>query len=167
MEPRDYRDAFLAGALGSVAVSLVGSFLGFMGLTYGPVAAWAALLGVGHDTLGWWLGFFIHVLFGALVGIGYFWIFQILRRFLDHWFVGAMVGLLQASILGFLLGLSPRVCPNLFGCFQGQGVNLSMPDMIAWIGMHLVFGIVVWTLLEEVDDGRRIHLYLPKAFKQR
>jgi hypothetical protein len=167
MELRDYRDSVIAGALSSVLVSGAGFVLGIVGLNSGPEAAWAALIGVGEDTLGWWIGFFVHVLFGALVGIGYLWLFEIFYRFMNHWFVGAIIGILQAAILGFLFGLSPRVCPVLFGCLQGQGFNPSMPDMVAWIGLHAIFGIVVWTLLEDVDEGRRLHRYLPNNLNPR
>lgn len=164
MDFRDYRDAVVAGAISSVVVSLISGFIGIIGLSHGPEAAWAALAGVGHDVLGWWLGFFIHVFFGALVGIGYLWIFEVFYRFLDHWFVGVMIGIIQAALLGFLLGLSPRVCPILFGCSSGKGFNPAMPDLIAWIGLHAIFGIILWTLLEEGDDGRRLHRYLPRRF---
>ena len=164
MDTRDYRDAMLAGVISAIALSIIGAFVGSVGFGRGPEAAWAALLGFGPEPTGWWLGFVVHIAFGALVAIGYLWIFEMLYRFFDHWFIGALVGMLHCAVLGFLLGLSPKVCPILFNCPVGTGFNPSMPDMVAWIGMHAIFGILMWMMLEEVEGRRRIHRYLPPGF---
>jgi hypothetical protein len=167
METRDYFDAMVAGAVGAILMTIIGVFFGTVGLAKGPEASWALLLGLGTGTIAWWLGFLVHVILGAVVAIGYLWVFELVYRFVDHWFVGMLVGIVHAAILGFFLVLSPRVRPVLFGVQEGAGFEPSMPAVVIWLALHIIFGLTVWTLLEDVEGHRRVHRYLPPDFERR
>jgi hypothetical protein len=167
MDPRDFHDAMLAGAIAALVMSLIGAFFRRYGIGLGPEAAWAALFGLGSGPLGWWLGFIVHVIAGAIVGIAYGWMFEVLYQFADHWFVGVVVGMIHAAVFGFLLGLSPKVRPVLFGVVEGEAFGMSMPNAVAWVSLHAIFGIIMYMMLEEVEGRRRIHRYLPTRFGRR
>lgn len=156
MSKRDYKDAIIAGLLAALIMSTVSWFVRNLGLgfSFTPETVFAALFGFEGSAKAWWFGFVVNMFFGVGFGIVYCRIFEFTVDILNHSFWGLLLGGTQACVLGFLFFLSPRVRELIIAPGAGT-LQLSMPDVVNWIFLHLIYGVSVWTIFEEVEGYRR------------
>jgi|LauGreDrversion4_2_1035121.scaffolds.fasta_scaffold84052_3 hypothetical protein len=163
MGTKDYQYALFTGLIASLVTTLISWLTRITGIGIGPEATWAIILGFGTSQPAWWLGFAVHIVTGSVIALGYCWLFNILDRSLNHWGTGLAVGLVHANFIGFLLIMSPKAGPVLFN--GPSGVNL--PKVMMWVFLHMIYGLTIWTLWEEVGEERQIYHYFPRRFGQR
>ena len=155
MKAHNVRYALVSGLIASIITTMISWVARFSGIGVGPEATWASLLGFGSSSIAWWLGFAVHVIMGSVIAVGYCWLFDMLDRSLSHWGVGFALGLIHANFVGFLLILSPKADALLFGGPSG----IELPKVLAWIALHIIYGVTVWTLWEEIGKKSGVYFF--------
>jgi hypothetical protein len=141
----NYGRAILGGLSGSVAVTFYNLILRWLGMHTDIEMILGTMFG-GMPGIGtWWIGFGIHVLIGIIFGIIYAFFFELGTR-KAGWAAGLKLGTVHAFIAGLFYGLFPQINPIMPRYIPAPGYfmsNLGAPYMITFIGMYLLFGLIM------------------------
>ncbi len=144
------RRAFGTGVIGAAVMSMLMAVARSAGFPVRLELLLGAFVTRSVGAGGWILGFLLHFLAGGLFGVLYAIGFA-------RWthraglFVGLGFGALHACVTGALLALVPRVHPLVPDVLVAPGpfmANLGVTGIVAFIGLHLLFGAIVGELDE-------------------
>lgn len=137
--------AVLFGVLGTVAMSLVALALRAIGLPLRFELILGTIVGVAPGPEAWAAGIGVHLVIGGLFGLLYGWLFE---RVWDHGgaSTGLILGVIHAALIGMVMGLTPQFDAYVPSQLPDPGPyfsHLGIAGILAWFGMHLVYGAIV------------------------
>jgi hypothetical protein len=144
------RRAFATGVIGASVMSMLMAVARSVGFPLKLELLLGSFLTRSVDARGWIVGFLLHFLtggvFGLLYAIGF-----------ERWThraglsVGMAFGALHALVTGALLFFVPRAHPLVPDVIVAPGAfmaNLGVTGVVAFLGLHLLFGAIVGELDE-------------------
>jgi hypothetical protein len=148
-----YKNAIVAGVIGSIAMSLVMVVARMMGMPVAMELMLGTMLGGDPSGFSWLLGFAIHVMMGAMFALAYAGIFKVFA-IAPTWLVGLYFGLGHAVIAGLMLGAVPLVHPLIPELLAAPGIFMSALGAMgvgAFIMLHALFGAIVGAYLQQFN----------------
>lgn len=149
--------AFLAGVIGAAIMTIVIQVARLMGMP-ANMSLWLGSLVTGElGAATWVLGFAMHLAIGGLFGLCYAIIFESVGRATTG--AGAAIGLAHAMFSGIMLGALPWMHPLMPQVIAPPGMfmaALGALAVLAFIGLHVMFGAIVGHLYEREPVTRMV-----------
>lgn len=139
----DFWAAVAAGVIAGVAMSSVAVGMKPVGLEMDPHQMWGTMLRA-RGVAGYLLGFVVHLLLSAAVGLIYGVAFDVVGADGSLWVWGLLGGSIHWFIGGLVMGTIPAVRPEIAERRRAPGIflkNFGMPDVPAFLGDHLAYGL--------------------------
>jgi hypothetical protein len=137
--------AILFGILGALAITVISAVARGLGTPISIELLLGTLVGLAPGGAAFGVGLLIHLAIGALVGMGYAFLFE---RVWDHGgaATGMLLAVVHASLIGILVGMTPQFHPMVPSRIPDPGpyfANLGAIGVIAFYVAHLAFGAIV------------------------
>ena len=139
----DFWPAVGAGIVAGVAMSAVAVGMKPVGLEMDPHQMLATMLKA-RGAAGYLLGFVVHLVLSAAVGLIYAIGFDFVGAEGSLWAWGLLGGAVHWSIAGLVMGMIPAVRPEVAARRGAPGLflkNFGIPDVPAFLGDHLAYGL--------------------------
>jgi hypothetical protein len=133
------------GVIGGLAISAACIVLRMAGLNIGIELILGTATGIPPGGAAIAAGLAIHVAVAGAFGVLYAWLFE---RVWVHGgaSTGIILGMIQATLLGMLFGLTPQFHPYVPNVVADPGpyfVGLGRLGVAAWFGLHVLYGAIV------------------------
>ena len=152
-----WQKAGVAGLVGATTVTLVLALFRLLGLAPNLEMLVGSLISGDLEAGSWFLGFFVHLVAGALFALGYAAIFEHVAHRADPR-TGVWIGSVHAVLAGFAFALAPAVHPLIPEVLAAPGAFLSGSGPVGiatFVGGHLLYGAVVGALYRPVKLEHR------------
>ncbi len=136
--------------IAGLAMSAVARGMKPVGLEMDPHQMWATMLKA-HGAAGYLLGFIVHLLLSAAVGLIYAVGFDLVGAEASLWAWGLLGGAIHWLIAGVVMGVIPAVLPEISERRRAPGLflkNFGMPDVPAFLADHLAYGLAFGIVYE-------------------
>ncbi|HEX9619681.1 MAG TPA: hypothetical protein VF989_06085 [Polyangiaceae bacterium] len=153
--------AIVAGLIGALGMTVIAFLARAAGMPIDMEMALGSLLTLDSNPATWLLGLVIHLVIGAVFGVGYAALFEkVLHR--SGAGPGAALGLVHGLLSGLLLGLIPALHPLMPGLMPAPGlfmVNAGGGAPLLFFGLHAMFGAIVgrWYAPVRLRNRRLAH----------
>jgi hypothetical protein len=137
--------AIVFGVLGAAAISVLSALARAVGVPIQLEMLLGTMFGWAPSPAAFALGLAVHLAIGGAFGLLYGWLMETVW---DHGgaFMGMILGVLHASLIGMVVGLTPQWHPLVPGRIPDPGpyfANLGVAGVLCFFAMHVVYGAIV------------------------
>ncbi|MBD3345884.1 MAG: hypothetical protein GF401_12545 [Chitinivibrionales bacterium] len=144
--------AIYAGVLGGLVMTIILAIVRAIDIPVNLSMLLGTLFGLEPSVGTWIVGFIVHLVISGLIALGYGWAFEHAVHHAGTW-TGAALSGIHIILGGLLLGVIPALHPMVPGTMNAPGIfmsNLGTVGVVAFIVLHVIYGMIVGGLYGEV-----------------